>query len=138
MGNKSEIKLFQLFEMKGLVEPSNNLTERIKINTSVKAEFSFNRFIRLQKPFIFFSLLIVLINISLLFLPDSSKNNPKYVLYLEKIGDFLSKIELGGQLSDSIIKLYPITLTFSIVLILYFLLMLCVNECHLKPLERRC
>ena len=138
MGNKSEIKLFQLFEMKGLVEPSNNLTERIKINTSVKAEFSFNRFIRLQKPFIFFSLLIVLINISLLFLPDSSKNNPKYVLYLEKIGDFLSKIELVGQLSDSIIKLYPITLTFSIVLILYFLLLLCVNERHLKPLERRC
>jgi len=137
MGNKSEIKLFQLFEMKGLVEPSNNLTERIKINTSVKAEFSFNRFIRLQKPFIFFSLLIVLINISLLFLPDSSKNNPKYVLYLEKIGDFLSKIELGGQLSDSIIKLYPITLTFSIVLILYFLLLLFVNERHLKPLERR-
>jgi hypothetical protein len=138
MGNKSEIKLFQLFEMKGLVEPSNNLTERIKINTYVKAEFSFNRFIRLQKPFIFFSLLIVLINISLLFLPDSSKNNPKYVLYLEKIGDFISKIELGRQLSDSIIKLYPITLTFSIVLILYFLLLLCVNERHLKPLERRC
>jgi hypothetical protein len=135
MGNKSEIKLFQLFEMKGLVEPSNNLTERIKINTSVKAEFSFNRFIRLQKPFIFFSLLIVLINISLLFLPDSSKNKPNDVLYLEKLGEFLSKIKLGGQLSESIIKLYPISITFSIVLILYFTLLLCLKERQLKPLD---
>lgn len=135
MGNNTEIKLFHLFEMKGLVEPSNHLTERIKINTPGKAEFSFNRLVRTQKPLILFSCFIVLLNISILFLTDLSKSNPKDVLYLEKFGEFLSKIELWGQLSECIIKLYPISLTFTIVLILYFILLLFVKDRQLNPLD---
>lgn len=126
--NKIDEPLFKLFNKTNVSEPNSELISRIKKRTSEKPVFNLSQIINLNKPLIYFTLLLISINLILILNTNPDEHNYKNSLYTEIINKITYKLKFDEITNLLNSGLPSLTYTLILVLSLYSLLLLFVKE----------
>ncbi len=128
MDNNIDEPLFKLFNKTKVSEPNSELISRIKKSTTEKPVLNLIQFINLNKPLIYFTLLFISINVTLIMYTNPNEYSYKDSSYTEIINKITYKIKFD-ELTNILNSGLPIlTYTLIFILSLYSLLLLFVKE----------
>lgn len=128
MDNNIDEPLFKLFNKTKVSEPNSELISRIKKSTTEKPVLNLIQFINLNKPLIYFTLLFISINVTLIMYTNPNEYFYKDSSYTEIINKITYKIKFD-ELTNILNSGLPIlTYTLIFILSLYSLLLLFVKE----------